>query len=226
MKSYVPPPATLLPGSPVWAYIRDNGVADNPLTVDDQRAEIEVYCAAHGLHLTQVFADRAKSGANTHQRAGFLAMLERAADPPSCPKGLLLFNFSRFSRNLEDAILWKAKLQADGIVIHSLKEGTDQGLEGPLFQALLEQVRQGKRIPLPHTGERVRRVVYGRPARGDVPAQVFAFKQVTVEVDQDGSPRKVKRLIPDPESATFAKLLWKIRAEGKSLGEIGEGDEK
>ena len=226
MKSYVPPPPTLPAGSPVWAYVRDNGVADHPLTADDQRAEIEAYCAEHGLHLTQVFTDSAKCGTNPHQREGFLTLLKQAADPTLRPKGLLVFELARFGRRVVETALYKAKLQADGIVIHSLTEGTDPGLERHLYQALLEQIRQGKRVLFPHSGERVRRVVMTQPARGDVPAKVFAYKQVTDKVNQDGTPREVKRFIPDPETATFVKLIWKMRAEGKSLGEIGEEDEK
>lgn len=143
MNTYCPPPSSLPAGSVVWAYVRDNGVADNYLTTTYQLAEIEAYCALHGLHLAQVFVDEGLGGFHTKNRPGFLAMFAQISDPALHPQAVLVYDLSRFGRNSHRLLHYIHCLTEVEIKLFSLMEG--EGYRSSLlslFDLICETVRK------------------------------------------------------------------------------------
>jgi hypothetical protein len=124
----IPPPSTLPPGSTVWAYLRDSGGDNQDRSITRQLEVIQDYCARHRLELVHVYRDEAKSGTTTAGRDDFMRMIAQSDKHENNPDGLLLWSFSRFGRNLDDATYYKSRLRRNDIIIHSL---TDQIPEGP-----------------------------------------------------------------------------------------------
>jgi DNA invertase Pin-like site-specific DNA recombinase len=221
MPDYIPPPPTLPPGSRVFAYLRDSGGREQEQSVIQQRADITTYCEKHGLFLERVFADVARSGGSTKGRDQFTTMIDTAADPQARPAGLLVWNLSRFSRDVDDSAFYKAFLRRLGVVIHSLTDHIPEGLAGRILESVkdysnadyLDQLK----VQIKRALETNVRAGY---AEGGFPPRGYLAEKVTIGRKRDGNPRIVSRWIPDPELFPLAVLAWKLRAQGKPYAEI------
>ena len=110
----LPPPSTLPPGSTVWAYLRDSGGQDQDRSIKRQLESIQDYCKAHQLQLVHVFKDEARSGTSTAGREDFQRMIAQSKHLESNPMGLLIWNYARFARDLDDSTYYKSLLSATG----------------------------------------------------------------------------------------------------------------
>jgi len=108
MNSYfmIMPTAVLPPGSVVIAYVRDNGAHSPKNSKEEQQRIITDYCRKHGLVLSRVYSETA-SGLNG-KRNRFLEMLNdiTGCTRDSCPRGLLVLNYARLSRNMVELNLF------------------------------------------------------------------------------------------------------------------------
>lgn len=136
MPEYNPPPVDLPPGSLVFAYLRDSGGPSQEQSVVQQEREIVAYCQTHGLTLTHIFSDIARSGGKTDGRVQFMAMIDATQNPATRPQGLIVWNFARFSRDVDDSDYYKSLLRKRGVIIHSL---TDMIPDGP-YARLVEKI--------------------------------------------------------------------------------------
>jgi site-specific DNA recombinase len=226
MPDYIPPPPTLSPGARVWAYLRDSGGREQEQSVIQQRTDIAAYCKKYGLFLENVYSDVARSGGSTKGREQFTAMIDAASDVQTRPVGLLVWNLSRFSRDVDDSAFYKAFLRRLGVVIHSLTDHIPEGLAGRILESVkdysnadyLDQLK----IQIKRALETNVRAGY---APGGFPPKGYIAEQVTIGRKRDGAPRVVSRWLPDPELFPLAVLAWKLRAQGKPYGEITKATE-
>ncbi len=119
--SYRTPPKSLPPGSHVIAYLRDSGGDKQELSTGQQRTEVQAYCKKHGLVLVEIFEDAARSGTSTAKREEFERMIDQCKQE-GYVEGLLVWNFARFARNVNDAMYHKADLRRRGITVHSMTD--------------------------------------------------------------------------------------------------------
>lgn len=216
MADYYPPP--LSHGSTVWAYLRDSGGPAQENSVTQQEAEIRAYCDRHGLSLTYIFKDIARSGGSVISRDDFERMIDLTET--LIPDGLLIWNFARFSRDSNDSTFYKALLRKRGIVIHSLTDPIPNDEFGFVIESLIdfsnaEKRRQNSRdVKRGLTALVKMRYAPGRPPKG------YKGVQIEIGVKRDGTPRKVSKWIPDPKLWDSVVTAWVMRAEGKSYREI------
>ncbi len=107
--------------SEVWAYIRVSSEqqADQGLPVAGQREAIVEYAKRHGWTVSRFYVDEGISG-TTDDREQFQLMLADAATDR--PTAILLWSWSRFARNENDAMFHKASLRRQGIEIHTIQD--------------------------------------------------------------------------------------------------------
>lgn len=220
-RDYLPPPAELPAGSLVWGYLRDSGGDGQEQSVPQQRAEIEAYCQRWGLVLVMVFADVAKSGGSVVGREQFNDMVDLTTDAELRPKGLLLWNFARFARDLDDSSYYKATIRRRGMVVHSLTDPIPDGQWGRVVELIIDVSNEEKRR---QTSRDVKRALAAMVrqgfAPGGTPPRGYIAEQVIIGHKRDGRPRKVSRWVEDPKLWELVKLAWRMRAEGKTYGEI------
>jgi len=220
---YITPPPDLVPGSIVWAYLRDSGGDSQEQSVGQQRAEVSDYCHRHGLALGHVLADVAKSGGSVVGRDAFNDLIEMTSDPNLRPAGVLLWNFARFARNLDDSGYYKALLRKRGIVVHSLTDPIPDGPYGRAVETLIDISNEEKRR---QTGRDVKRALAALTrqgfAPGGTPPRGYIAEHVVIGTKRDGQPRRVSRWVPDPKLWEFVQMAWRMRAEGKTYGEIAK----
>jgi DNA invertase Pin-like site-specific DNA recombinase len=119
------PTAILPPGSVVIAYVRDNGAHNPKNSKEEQQLIITDYCQKHGLVLSKVYSETA-SGLNG-KRNRFLEMLDdiTGCARDSCPRGLLVLNYARLSRNMVELDLFLNRMMDGNILVYSLDEKID-----------------------------------------------------------------------------------------------------
>lgn len=221
MTDYIPPPSTLPPGATVWAYLRDSGGMSQEQSVSQQREAIKTYCAQHQLIIAHLFTDEAKSAGSVIGRDAFNDMIDLSRDPDLRPAGLLLWNFARFARDLDDSSYNKAIIRKQKIIIHSLTDPIPAGEWGRVIETVIDISNEEKRR---QNSRDVKRALQALTRQGfscgGFPPRGYKAEPVIIGTKRDGQPRKVSRWIEDPQTWELAKIAWAMRAEGKTYDEI------
>lgn len=220
MPDYISPPTTLAPGSVVWGYLRDSGGDAQEQSVPQQKAELNSYCQHYGLVIAHIFADVAKSAASVVGRDAFLDMVDMSADTDLRPDGLLLWNFARFARDLDDSSYYKALLRRNGLIIHSLTDPIPDGIYGRIVETIIDIANEEKRRQTARDVKRALRAIFQQGYSFGIPPRGYLREQIVIGRKRDGSERKGSRWVPDPEIWDLVKLAWQLRAEGRTYETI------
>lgn len=212
---------SLPPGAEVWAYIRVSSEqqADKGLPVQGQRDAIERFCQERGLHLTRVFLDEARSG-STDERPQFRAMVSDALNGRR-PSAIVMWSWSRFSRDQNDAMFYKASLRRAGVEIITIEDDIPR-VDG--FENILEALVHWKDEQyLKQLSQASRRGQQALARMGYVPAggpPPYGYRVEMEEREVNGKRRCLRRWVPDPTTAPLARRAWEMRLAGSSLEEI------
>jgi site-specific DNA recombinase len=112
---------------------------DVDLSISAQLKALREYAIKNGYEIVGEFIDEAKSGRTT-DRSEFKTMiaLARAKQPPF--QAILVWKFSRFSRNRADSSTYKALLRKKGIEVISITEPVDDSPAGQMLEGMIEVV--------------------------------------------------------------------------------------
>lgn len=119
----------------VVVYARYSSHSQKDTSIEDQVADIEVYCRLNNFRIVKVYADRHLSG-TTDKRPQFQQMLKDAAHGHW--KYVVVWKTDRFARNRYDSATYKYRLKRYGVRVLSAKESIPEGPEGILLEAVLE----------------------------------------------------------------------------------------
>jgi len=218
---YLPPPSSLPPGSIVDSYRRDSGGMRQDKSTDQQLTEIEAYCKQHNLVHRHRFVDEARSGKSTAGRDAFNSMLESYEIPANRPAGLILWNYARFARDIDDAQFNKIRLRQWGITVHSLNDQIPEGDYGRVIEFLIDVSNEEKRKQTSIDAKRglwdlVQKYgcVPGTPPRG------FKREPVDLGPRRDKTEHIAHRWVPDPEWIPKIKRAFQMKAELATLHQI------
>lgn len=216
----LPPPSTLPPGSTVWCYLRDSGGDKQDRSIARQLEAIEAYCAQYRLQLVHVYQDEAKSGTTTAGREDFTRMINQSDKQTDNPAGLLLWSFSRFGRNLDDATYYKSRLRRNNIIIHSL---TDQIPEGPYSRFVETLVDISNEERSRQTSIDAKDGLRSIVSQGAVPGTPpMGFRRVPLKTvnSRTGEQRINHKWEPDPRYIKRIAKAFQLRASGSTLSHI------
>lgn len=217
--NYIPPPSSLPAKSRVWLYLRDSGGSNQWDSINQQETQCRAFCKDNGLMITEVFRDEAKSGGSVDKRNEFKRMMELSETNP--PHGLLIWNFARFSRDLDDAPFYKAILRHRKIIIHSLTDPIpDDPLAGRMMETMIEFANAEKRR---QNSRDVKRGLASLVAQGfapGTPPKGYIRVQVPKGKNRDGKDMFVSKWEPDPELKDLIIMAFEMRLKGRSYREI------
>lgn len=114
------------------AYMRYSSDNQQETSIEYQRQAIEKYCASNDLPLLAEYIDRAQS-ATTDCRTDFQRMMEDARNKPAWDT-IIVYDLSRFSRNVTDASNYACELLSHGIRLISATEPLDDSAESTLVR--------------------------------------------------------------------------------------------
>ena len=198
------------------AYIRVSTDEQAELSPDSQLAVIRAYAEKNGLVIPEqyIFVDEGISGRSAGNRPAFnrmIAAARQAAHPFDC---ILVWKFSRFARNQEESIVYKAMLAKDRVSVISVSEPLVEGPFGTLVERILEWMDEYYSIRL--SGE-VKRSMTLNAQRGR--RQIAPPFGYTLAPPGDGG---VRPMIPEPAEAALVREIYRRFLAGEGLLSIAK----
>lgn len=178
------------------AYIRVSTEEQAELSPESQLQVVRDYAAKNGYIIPNefIFADEGISGRTAAKRPAFNKMIATAKEKPVPFEAVLLWKFSRFARNQEESIFYKAMLRKEGVEVVSVSEPLVEGPFGSLIERILEWMDEYYSIRL--SGE-VKRSMTVNAQKGRLQSTpAFGYRA------QDG------QLVPVPEEAELVKEIF------------------
>lgn len=123
------------------AYMRYSSDNQHETSIEYQRAAIQKYCAIHNFIIVHEYIDRAQS-ATTDQRVDFQKMMSAATFGTAEWSRVIVYDLSRFSRNMSDATKHSETLCRVGIELVSVTEYSDNTPEGRLMRNIKFSINQ------------------------------------------------------------------------------------
>lgn len=179
-------------------YIRVSTDDQLEYSPDAQLREIKKYAANHDMQLDEnfIFMDEGISGRKTRNRTAFNTMIGTAKITPKPFDVILLWKFSRFARNREDAIVYKSMLRKLDIEVISITESIGDDKMSILVEAMIEAMDEYYSINL---GEEVIRGMTQKALTGGV--------QTAPPLGYDKPPDSSCFVI-NPQEAEYIKLIF------------------
>lgn len=111
------------PGSLVAAYFRDSGGETQDLSISQQEAHFKIWLTENGLAAGAVFRDAARPGSSVAGRQAFHDMMHHFRNGAT-EAGLVIWSYSRFARDFDDAQFYRADIRRRGYLFYSLFQST------------------------------------------------------------------------------------------------------
>ena len=208
------------PGAKVVGYLRDSGGDEQDLSLAQQANEITIWAHANSLIITRIFQDEAQPGSSVVKRESFMEMINHFRDGAK-EEGVVIWSYSRFSRDIDDAAFFKSDLRRRGYLIYSRTDSIPLGLDGYLLESVLawkdarflEDLSRDVKRGLAHL-VREYKAVPGRPPKG------FRRKPINIGKKRDGKDRIVHQWVPDPKMVPIVQKAFMLRAAGKTYNQI------
>jgi DNA invertase Pin-like site-specific DNA recombinase len=201
-------------GSQLVAYLRDSGGDEQDLSIPQQEQAIRAWCLEHGLILLNLYKDEARQGSSVVERNAFQEMVRWFRSPAAGnTAGIIIWKYSRFARDIDDAQFYKADLRRRGFIIHSLNDTIPEGINGRFFEAAIDWMNQRFLEDLSTDVKRgLRHLVENYHAIPGTPPKGFRREPLQLGQRRDGSPHIVHIWIPDPETWELCRKAWQMRA--------------
>lgn len=187
-------------------YIRVSTDDQLEYSPDAQLREIRKYAASHDLFLdaNHIYMDEGISGRSTAKRPEFNHMIGAAKIKPRPFDVILLWKFSRFARNREDAVVYKSMLRKLGIEVISISENIGDDKMSILIEAMIEAMDEYYSINL---GEEVIRGMTQKALTGGI--------QTIPSFGYDKLPNQIYTI--NQHEATYVRMVFDMYLAGNSL---------
>lgn len=151
------------------AYIRVSTDRQTELSPDSQIKVVKDYARANGYIIPQeyIFRDDGISGRRADKRPAFNEMIAAAKQKPSPFSAIMVWKYSRFARNQEEAIVYKSMLKKNNVSVISCSETLDDSPYSSLIERIIEWMDEYYSIRL--SGE-VKRGMQEKVERGQAVA--------------------------------------------------------
>lgn len=193
-------------------YIRVSTDEQADQSPESQLVEIQKYAARNGYILPEeyIFVDEGISGKKSSNRPAFQKMIGAAKEKPKPFDAILLWKFSRFARNQEESIVYKALLRKQcGVEVLSVSEQLPGGPFASLIERIIEWFDEFYSIRL---AQEVKRSMTVKAQKGEFQATPSFGYRARIE------PGKKTILEPHPEEAPVIREIFRrfIAGEGYS----------
>jgi len=189
---------------------------DVDLSISAQLRALREYATKNGYIVVREFVDEAESG-KTSDRPEFREMIAQARRSEKPFDIILVWKYSRFARNREDSILFKAVLRKAGVQVVSITEPLEDTPTGRLLEAMIESLDEFYSANL---GEEVVRGMRESASRGFYISSYAPYGYRKVKI-RDGSKERTT-LEPEILQSQVVLRVYKEALESKGLVEIAK----
>ena len=189
---------------------------DVDLSISAQLRALREYATKNGYIVVREFVDEAESG-KTSDRPEFREMIAQARRSEKPFDIILVWKYSRFARNREDSILFKAMLRKAGVQVVSITEPLEDTPTGRLLEAMIESLDEFYSANL---GEEVVRGMRESASRGFYISSYAPYGYRKVKI-RDGSKERTT-LEPETLQSQVVLRVYKEALESKGLVEIAK----
>ena len=112
---------------------------DVDLSVSAQLKHLREYARANGYEIAREYVDEAETGRTT-RRPEFQQMISDVRRRSKLFDVILVYKYSRFTRNREDSIVYKSLLRKYGVRVISMTEPFEDTPTGKLMEAIIESL--------------------------------------------------------------------------------------
>jgi DNA invertase Pin-like site-specific DNA recombinase len=200
--------------------LRDSGGDRQNLSIPQQEEKLTAWCRDNGLLLTRLFKDSA-TGTKTAGRDQFLGMIDYLSGEVT-EAGIVIWEYSRISRDFDDFSYFVADLRRRGYIVHSITDAVPEGLEGRLLEAVITWKNASFSRDLSRNVKRGQAYLItahhcypqGLPPKG------YRLEPVDLGKRRDGTPHVGRGLVPDETTAPLVTRAFQMRARCASHLEI------
>ena len=104
-------------------------------SIESQRKVLTAYAKSHNMKIVAEYIDEGISGRKADKRPGFMQMVEDSGT--GAFEAVLIYDSSRFARNLEESIVYKSMLKRNGVSLVSATEPNLDSESAIITDALL-----------------------------------------------------------------------------------------
>lgn len=161
-------------------YYRYSSDGQTEATISAQRRICKAFTDAEGYTPVKEYIDEAETATTSDNRTDFLNMLSDAK------KGMfdyiIVWQFSRFARNKEESVLYKAMLRKVGVRVISATEKTDDTPSGKLLEGMLEVLNQyfSDNLSVEVKKGKKENLLTGKHAGGETPYGIYKEEDTTL----------------------------------------------
>ena len=191
--------------------------------MEQQEKSIRTWCAENNLVLAKIYADKAAPGSSAIGRKAFQEMIAHFHEAKCSEAGVVIWKYSRFARDIDDAQYFRSDLRRRGYILYSINDPIPEGLDGRLFEAAIDWMNARYLADLSVDIKRGQHhLVTEHGALGGTPPRGFKRDEKNIGVRRDGRPHVVNRWVPDPDQWERCRRAWELRARGVSYRAIND----
>ena len=193
----------------LYARVSTTRQAEHDLSIPDQIAHAERYCAERGIEIVGEYIDPGAS-ARDDNRPEFQRMVADVKSGAVQTNLVLVHSFSRFFRESYGFAFYGRELGKHGVQVISMTQETGEGAQGELIRQVLSSFDEYNSA---ETAKHVSRSMLENARRGYWNGSVPPFGYRTYVSKRVGAKAK-KKLEIDPKEAEIVKLIFKLYLQG------------
>ncbi|MHB9155716.1 MAG: recombinase family protein [Endomicrobiales bacterium] len=197
----------------LYARVSTEKQADNDLSIAAQLNALRKYAEQRKWIIFKEFLDEGES-ARTANRPAFQEMITLSKSKTKPFESILIWKFSRFARNREDAIIYKSLLRKFGVNVVSINEQVDDSPAGRLLEGIIEVIDEFYSLNLAED-----------TIRGQKENARRGFQNGTIPIGYkgqkvfDGNNERTK-LVPDEAFAPVVQRIFQMNINNTGIKEI------
>lgn len=199
----------------LYARVSSYKQAEKDLPISGQLKAMKEYALRQSYTVLEsnIYVDEARS-ALSDNRPAFKKMVDAAKASPKPFEAILVWKFSRFARNREDSILYKAALKKKGVHVISINEPVDDSPAGMLLEGIIEVIDEFYSVNL---AQDTMRGMRESASRGYWTCGRYPYGYQGIKIEE-GSAKRTKLILGD-DSPVIARM-FRMCLEGYGAKEI------
>ncbi|MFZ5616943.1 MAG: recombinase family protein [Pseudomonadota bacterium] len=193
----------------VYARVSTGRQAAGELSLPDQKRQCEKFAEAKGYEIAGDFVDAGVS-ARTDKRPEFQRMINLACAPHKPFDAILVHSQSRFARNTKDLLVYKEKLEANGVQLLSITQDLGEGETADVLRTVVGALDE---YQSKETAKHVSRSMILNARQGFWNGSRAPFGYRTYAAETRGARIK-KKIEIEPQEAETVRLIFRLYVFG------------